>query len=218
MGTIVQIDPDHVTLAAITEISREVVRGGVILYPTETMYGLGCDATNESSVRRLFAIKLRPETRPMLVLIGNTTMLNKLTGKVPQLASSLMKHYWPGPLTILLEVGKDVPQALTSGTGRIGVRMPGSTFCMKLLEVSGRPIVSTSANISGRAIPSDVASMKDAFLDKVDLFVDAGSLRRSLPSTIIDVNGTSLTLIREGAIPWEDIQNFTETTARSRQV
>jgi len=208
MGAIVQIDPDKIIPSALHRISREIVRGGVVLFPTETIYGLGCDSTNEKAVERIFAIKKRPETKPMIVLVRNMTMLRELVGVIPQLATSLIERYWPGPLTMLFDAARNVSHALTSGTRKIGVRMPGSTFCLNLLEESGKPIVSTSANISGGSISTDIASMKDIFLDKVDLFVDAGPLPHSLSSTIVDVSGTRLVLVREGAIPWNEIESF----------
>ena len=147
-------------------------KGGVILYPTETIYGLGCNAFDEQAVARIFTIKGRPDTKPVLVLVRNLTMLKSIVDDIPPVAVKLMEKFWPGPLMIIFNTRKILNSLLTAGTGKIGVRIPGNKFCIKLLREAKTPIVSTSANISGVQYDPSIRSLKQLFSDKVDLIIE----------------------------------------------
>jgi len=201
MDVLLLPSPPH-TPALIVRRAAGVVRGGgVILYPTDTVYGLGCDAFNGVAIGRIFAIKRRSEYRPALVLIGNRSMLDALVAEVPPLAARLIGRFWPGPLTIVLRSRDNLHPLLTGGAGKVGVRMPDHDFCRRLLEETGVPIVSTSANISDAKGPQDAGGLRSQFGDLVDLFIDAGPPVSVIPSTVVDVSDGSLTIVREGVIP-----------------
>ena len=146
MGVLIQINSQRISSKSITQIGRSVKWGGVILYPTETIYGLGCNAFDEEAVARIFEIKGRPETKPVLVLVWNLTMLKSIVANIPPVAVKLMEKFWPGPLTMIFNAKKNISPLVTAGTGKIGVRIPGNSFCLKLLKEIQVPLVSTSAS------------------------------------------------------------------------
>jgi len=200
--------PGEPSREAVERSARAIASGGVIVYPTDTIYGLGCDATNRDAVRRVYEIKRRPETMPMIVLVGSIKEAAGLAEGVPALAEELMRACWPGPLTVLLRANASLYPWLSAGSGKIGVRFPKHAFCARLMEASKRPLLSTSANLSGQAYVSDVEALRDLFETQVDLFVDAGALPGSMPSTIVDGSAEVPVLVREGAVPGASLKRF----------
>ncbi|HEY6193359.1 MAG TPA: L-threonylcarbamoyladenylate synthase [Bacteroidota bacterium] len=191
--------------------AAEVIRkGGVLLYPTDTIYGLGCDALNGAAIQRVFEIKRRADDKPALVLIQDGAMLDMLAAEFPPIASKLAKRFWPGPLTIIFKSRWDLHPLLTGSGGRVGVRIPDNDFCRRLLKETGVPIVSTSANISGTEGPGDIGSLRSLFGGLVDLVVDAGEPASNLPSTVVDVSHGILTIVREGVIPAEAVREVVD--------
>jgi L-threonylcarbamoyladenylate synthase len=187
--------------------AAEVIRtGGVLLYPTDTIYGLGCDALNGPAIQRVFEIKRRADDKPALVLIQDGAMLDMLAEEFPPIASRLAKRFWPGPLTIIFKSRWDLHPLLTGSGGRVGVRIPDNDFCRRLLRETGVPIVSTSANISGTEGPGDIGSLRSLFGSLVDLVVDGGEPVSNKPSTVVDVSDGSLRIVREGVIPAEVVR------------
>ena len=211
MGKILPLNLKRVSRRVIDESAKIVKSGGVILYPTETIYGLGCNAYNEEAIVRIFSIKRRPETKPLLVLVNNFAMLKTLVEEIPPLAAKLMKHFWPGSLTLIFQACQDVSSLITAGSRKIGVRIPNNNFCLKLISGCRVPIVSTSANISGQRQNQNIGSLKDQFVDQVDLLLDAGTLPKSLSSTVVDISEFVLKIIREGAITKKMLFPFVKT-------
>jgi len=202
---IIKINPDRINSVEIKKIARVVMNGGVILYPTDTIYGLGCDAFNEKAIRRVFRIKERSPDNPALVLVRNISMVRDLVKSIPPFASLLMKRYWPGPLTLLFHAGVKMSSQILSEDGKIGIRIPQNNFCLKLIAGTGNPLVSTSANISGEPVNPVISVLIKTFTAKVDLIIDAGDLSTVVPSTIVDVTGPIPVIMREGAIPAAEI-------------
>jgi L-threonylcarbamoyladenylate synthase len=192
---------EEITADAIARAAAVVAAGGVLLYPTDTIYGLGCDALRPGSVRRVYALKERPEEKPMIVLVSGVAMAESLVAEVPAAARAIMRAFWPGPLTLLFPADAARVPWLTGATGKIGLRYPEHAFCRRLMEASGLPLLSTSANRSGEAYAGDVSALRALFGSSVDLFVDAGALPASAPSTIVDVSSGVPALVREGAVP-----------------
>lgn len=200
--------PEVIALPAVGELAaseldraaRSVEGGSVLLYPTDTIYGLGCDALNRSSVERVYAVKRRPEEKPMIVLVHSVEAAERLAGGLGARARALAEAFWPGPLTLLVKADSGRIPWLAGPTGKIGIRFPDHRFCRRLMEASGRPLLSTSANISGEPYDGAPQRLRELFAGSVDLIVDAGALPPSAPSTIVDASGERPVLVREGAL------------------
>jgi L-threonylcarbamoyladenylate synthase len=201
MAVIRLFPPAPVPPLVVRKAARVIRKGGVLLYPTDTVYGLGCDALNPTSIQRVFDIKLRPETRPALVLVRDRAMLGTLVSDLPPLALKLMERFWPGPLTMVFNAREGLHPLLTGNAGKVGARLPDHEFCRRLLGLAGVPIVSTSANISDEEGVQEIDTLRLRFGGIVDLFIDAGPPASTVPSTVVDVTGGSLKVIREGVIP-----------------
>jgi L-threonylcarbamoyladenylate synthase len=182
-------------------LAAEVIQaGGIIVYPTETIYGIGCSAMHPRALRRVQHLKRRAEPKPILVLVRSREDLAPLVREVPAVAESLIKAFWPGPLTIVFPASDALPRELTQGKGSIGIRIPSCALCLRLLELAGVPVTSTSANLSGDAPLDTIASMRSVLTPGIDLYLDAGTLPPSKPSTVVDLCGPSPRIIREGAV------------------
>jgi L-threonylcarbamoyladenylate synthase len=189
----------------IREAARVIRGGGVIVFPTRCLYGIGGDALNFNAVERVFAIKHRPYDKPILVLIRGIEELNKLVLKVPSAAKRLMECFWPGRVTIVFK-GKDtLPDRLTAGTGKIGVRLPGHPVAAALLNELKRPITGTSANISGEAGCWRISDLPPGIVEEVDLLLDAGTLKGGTGSTVVDVTEDPPKILREGEVAEKEI-------------
>ncbi len=172
----------------------EIIRkGGIILYPTDTIWGLGCDATNTEAVKRIFKIKQREESKSMIVLVESENHLSKYVRTVPEMAWPLIENS-ERPLTIVYPGAVNLSPAVIAEDGTVGIRIPKHEFCNRLLHKSGKPIVSTSANISGEPSPSCFDEISEAIKSQVDYIVNIESekKRKGTPSVIIkmELNGT----------------------------
>lgn len=175
--------------------------GGMIAYPTETFYGIGVDPFNKSAVNKLFKLKGRGTDKPISILIKDKKMLSEVVEDISSSAKTLIKRFWPGPLTIIFNAKKTIPPALTGNTGKIAVRISSNPVAQKLLEAINSPITTTSANPSGKKSPVTAGEVMDYFGDKIDLIIDGGLLSGKLGSTIVDATEEKLKIIREGEIP-----------------
>jgi L-threonylcarbamoyladenylate synthase len=174
--------------------------GGFVIYPTDTLYGLGCNSLNEKAVGRVFEVKKRDPTNPLSVAVCDLKMLRRYA-TFDDKAMRVMECFFPGPVTFVLRK-KNLPDALTGGLENVGVRIPESRVALKLIMEAGVPIVSTSANLSGKETPQ-TAEEALAQLPSVDLILDAGRIAGP-PSTIIDLTSDPPRILREGAKPaWE---------------
>ncbi len=202
-----RVDPNDVGAGVIGEAAFAIQTGGVVAFPTRCLYGLGANAFNSEAVERVFKIKQRPETNPLLLLIGSQKDIYSLVEDVPPFAACLMDYFWPGKITLVFEASKNVPANLTAGTGKIGLRLPAHPVAMALVHAVGGPITGTSANISGDAGCSDVSNMNPKVADQLDLILDAGPLKGGAGSTVIDVTGNAPRLLREGEVGQKDIRS-----------
>jgi L-threonylcarbamoyladenylate synthase len=189
--------PDEASLARAVDVLHAE---GVVVYPTETLYGIGVDPRSEAALVRLQQAKRRMEVKPVLLIIPSLEAARPLIAGVSERAALLAGAFWPGPLTLLFEASSAVSPRLTAGTGRIGLRVPASDLCMRLVALFGYPITSTSANRTGEPTPAGIDGIK-AMLDPfVDLYLDGGALPHTSPSTVVDVTGSRSRVIREGAL------------------
>ncbi|MCL4540446.1 MAG: L-threonylcarbamoyladenylate synthase [Bacteroidetes bacterium] len=190
---------------SVTRAAQVILNGGVIVYPTETIYGLGANALETKAVEKVFEIKARSQSNPILVLIPNLDTLDELVLEIPEVAKVLMDKFWPGPLTIVFKASPIVSTILTANSGKIGIRLSSDEFCRELLDICEIPITSTSANLSGEPNPNRVGMINRRVLNSVDLIVDAGELVSQTPSTVVDITEGEIHLIREGTIPYKNI-------------
>jgi L-threonylcarbamoyladenylate synthase len=184
----------------VKEIAACLQKGGIIVYPTETIYGLGADALNQKAVKRLFEIKTRAPDKPISVLVRDLDMLNRVVAVVPVIARSIMDNYWPGPVTIIFPASKRLPSILTGQTGNIGVRISPHPFVRRLFDFFDSPLTSTSANIAGRKNLKELKEILGTFGSQVDLVIDMSEYAGGKASTLIDVTQGRAKVLREGAV------------------
>ncbi|MFH8080902.1 MAG: L-threonylcarbamoyladenylate synthase [Candidatus Aenigmatarchaeota archaeon] len=184
--------------------------GGLIIYPTETVYGIGVDATNSNAVSKLFEIK-KDRFKPVLIAVNSVEMAKKYVWW-NKYADVLAEKYLPGPLSIVLSI-KDlnIDERIYQGGIKIGIRIPRNDFVLKLIGEFGRPITSTSANLPGEKPPINVEEINEEVKRRVDLIIDKGECEVKKPSTIVDVSSYPPKLIREGAISFEEILKVVES-------
>jgi len=177
--------------------------GGIVAYPTETFYGLGVKFDREDSLERLHKIKQRPHDKALPIIIGSTNLLAQLVSSINDKAECLMKKFWPGPLTLIVSAKEDLSIFITGDTHTVAVRIPGESFALRLAEFARFPITATSANLSGKPPAQDAETVRKYFGDTINLIIDGGHAKGTLPSTIVDVTGENLHIVREGAIKRE---------------
>jgi L-threonylcarbamoyladenylate synthase len=190
----------------IREAARVIGNGGVVVIPTRGLYGLAVDALNAEAVERLYQIKGRSHHKPILVLISRPAQLADLTPYIPPAAEHLMRVFWPGRLTLVLQAIPTLLPNLTAGTGKIGVRLVGHPVAAALVRAVGRPITGTSANVSGRPACSRIDHLDSAIAAQADLILDAGPLEGGRGSTVVDVTGRVAEILREGQVPASEIE------------
>lgn len=181
-------------------------RGDVIVFPTETLYGLGADALNFSAVEKVFQLKGRDPNQPFPVLVSDRSMLESLVGQIVPLADKLMARFWPGPLTLVLPARPDIPKPLVNSTGGVGVRISSQPVAQELIKMLGRPITATSANPSGQPGARTVAQARAYFSGKIEIFIDGGSLTSKTGSTVAAVEGHKIKIIRAGEIARSELE------------
>ena len=204
--------PDCKSSVSDREISRAagiLQQGGAVVYPTETLYGLGVDALNLEALERLRLLKVREADKPTSVLVSDRAMLSDLVSVIPAPADHLMASFWPGPLTLVFAARPTVPAALTAGAGSIGARISSHPAAQALVAKLGKPVTAPSANPAGARPPIRVEDARAYFGDQVDLYLDDGPLAGEPPSTIVDVRD-GLRLLRAGAIDFDAIRRSAE--------
>ena len=190
-------DPDPQVIAEAVRVLRG---GGLVVFPTSGLYGLGADALNPKAVQRVYQAKKRPSAKPILVLIGDLSQLKMLCNGVTETAARLMGLFWPGRLTVVVAARPDLPDVLTGGSGKIGVRLSRHPVARALVAAFGGPVTATSANISGQKGCAAAADLDPALIAAVDLVLDAGELMGGKGSTVVDASADRAVVLREGAI------------------
>lgn len=192
----------------------EILRaGGIVAFPTETVYGLGALAFNPQSVARIFEVKGRPHFDPLIVHVLDSRMLARVIEEFPPLARRLAERFWPGPLTMVLPKASAVPGLVTAGLATVAVRMPAHPVARALIESAGEPLAAPSANPFGTLSPTRAQHVASALGDRVDLVLDGGRSEQGIESTIVALSPRP-TLLRPGALPVESIERVTGPLAR----
>ena len=190
----------------IQEAGEVIIRGGLVLFPTETVYGLGANGLDTEAVEKIYLAKGRKSDNPLILHIADFSMLPQLAQNVSELEKKLMKAFWPGPFTIILERTEIVPDIVTAGLDTVGIRMPSGEIARKLIEYSQVPIAAPSANISGRPSGTNVQDIYDELKDKVDFIIDGGETEVGLESTVVKVIDGVPHILRPGKITAEQIK------------
>jgi L-threonylcarbamoyladenylate synthase len=182
--------------------------GGVVAFPTESFYGLGVSATNEKAVQRLFDMKKREENQPILLLIPSVNLLSQYVIHIPPIAHQLIGEFWPGGLTLLFRADPSLPHLLTSGTGKIGLRLSSHPVATALAQTVGAPITGTSANISSQAPCSSAEAVCHSLGKSVDFILDGGETEGGKGSTILDITVDPPVVLREGMVSLEQLEGY----------
>ena len=187
-------------------IAAEILlKGGNVIFPTETVYGIGADAMNKEAVSSIFVAKGRPSDNPLIVHISSMDMLTNIVEEVPDSAKKLMEKYWPGPLTVILKKKKNIPDETTAGLDTVAVRMPESLVARKLIELADIPVAAPSANLSGKPSPTKAQHCIDDMMGRVDAIICGDDCEVGVESTVIDMSGDVPMLFRPGGITLEQL-------------
>lgn len=203
---VIKVEEGRLPSGALKEARDVLLSGGLVIYPTDTVYGLGANPLDEHAVRRAFEAKRR-EARPMPVLVSSIEAAGKLV-EVDNVARGLMERFWPGGLTLVLPRKPAVPDVVTCGLPGLGVRMPNHLIALELAESIGGYILGTSANISGRPAPRSAGEAVEQLGGSVDLVIDAGPCPVGVPSTVLDLTARPPRVVRVGAVPIEALKEF----------
>ncbi|HME91069.1 MAG TPA: L-threonylcarbamoyladenylate synthase, partial [Myxococcaceae bacterium] len=191
---------------AIADAVRVLRRGGLVAVPTETVYGLGADAESEAAILRVFAVKRRPTSHPLIVHLGAASWLPLWARKVPPAARKLAEAFWPGPLTLVLPRSGRVLDAITGGQDTVALRVPAHPLMRQLLAAFGRGIAAPSANRFGKVSPTTAEHVRSELGEEVDFVLDGGPCTIGIESTIVDLSGGSATVLRPGGVPQEELE------------
>jgi L-threonylcarbamoyladenylate synthase len=196
---ILKLDPKKPILSKIREAAEVIKNGGLVVFPTDTVYGLGTNALLPKAVKNIYRLKKRPANKPIILLVASTKEAGKLAGEISPAAKKLMARFWPGPLTIIFKPSS-LGSLVTGGLKTISLRIPDNKIALGLIKEAGVPLATTSANISGeKSIASALAAGSD-IKNKVDIIIDGGKSRLGIESTIVDSTVFPPLLIREGYI------------------
>ncbi len=194
------VDPKSPQPPVIAQAAAALRKGGLVAFPTDTLYALGADAREARAVERVIAVKGRAHGKPLSVLVPSVEACLRLAGALPPAVRELMQAFWPGALTLVVKATGAFPSALTGSSGTVGFRMPASAVARALLAEFGGPVIGTSANKAGGADPADAKTVQKAIGGQIALILDGGRVTLGVPSTVVDCTGTPARVLREGAI------------------
>ncbi|ADQ04460.1 Sua5/YciO/YrdC/YwlC family protein [Caldicellulosiruptor owensensis OL] len=190
---------DYEKLEKAASILRE---GGLVAFPTETVYGLGANALLKDAVDKIFWAKGRPQDNPLIVHISSKEMLGMCAEITDERVYMLIERFWPGPLTIVLPKKNSIPDNVTAGLSTVGVRMPANKIALELIRLSDVPVAAPSANVSGKPSPTEAKHVIEDLMNKVDVIIDGGKCSFGLESTVVDLSGGEAVILRPGAISY----------------
>ncbi len=182
--------------------------GGLVAFPTETVYGLGADATNPSAVARIFAAKGRPDSNPLIAHVANTDIARKYAAEWPTVADTLATHFWPGPLTLVVRKTPHIADTVTAGKPTVGLRVPDHPLALQLLRAFAGPLAAPSANRSNRVSPTTAQHVRDELGDAIDLILDGGPSRVGIESTVLDLTSPTPTILRLGGVSQQQLEQL----------
>lgn len=207
MDTIIKkLEEENLTAEDFTEAGRILRNGGLVAFPTETVYGLGADALNSQAAAKIYAAKGRPSDNPLIIHIAEKSDLNRLVKEIPPKADLLIDAFWPGPLTMIFQKREEVPDGTTGGLNTVAVRMPRHKIAMELIRRSGVLIAAPSANVSGRPSPTTAEHVQQDMCGRIDMVIDGGKVGIGIESTILDMTVNPPMILRPGYITKEMLE------------
>lgn len=186
--------------------AQVIKNGGIVAFPTETVYGLGCDPLNLQAVQRLLTVK-SDRKKPFPVLVTNLKEATKIA-QISDTGKKIAKKFWPGPLTLVFPKKRALSDVVTFGLDSVGLRVPDNQVALSLIELSGGLLIGSSANLTGEKPPQSILEMSKKLLEKVDIVIDDGPTREGTPSTVVDLTSEGLKILRKGPISLKQIENM----------
>lgn len=202
----------------INEAAKVIKDGGLVLFPTETVYGIGANAFDDEAVKKIFIAKGRAQDNPLILHISDMKMLDEIAENISELEYKLMETFWPGPLTIILNKKKNIAKEATCNGETVGVRMPSNRVAYELIKKANVPIAAPSANISGRPSGTNIDDIIEELENKVDYIINGGETEIGLESTVVRVIGSEIKILRPGKITIEDMKKITEDVEIDKKI
>jgi L-threonylcarbamoyladenylate synthase len=217
---IIKFNAENTELAELTEVVAVLKSGGLVAFPTETVYGLGADAMNAEAVKKVFEVKGRPSDNPLIVHVASLEDAMQFTSEIPPIGIKLIEKFWPGPLTIVTKRKPDVPNIVTAGLDTVALRVPNHPIALELLRQFHGGIVGPSANISGKPSPTTAEHVQDDLNGMIDFILDAGPTTIGIESTVVDVTTNPPKILRLGGLTREKISEAIGNigTAKSKEL
>ncbi|NLC53138.1 MAG: threonylcarbamoyl-AMP synthase [Firmicutes bacterium] len=203
---IITVNPKAIDQTALARAATILRQGGLVAFPTETVYGLGADIYNRDSVKKIFTVKGRPGDNPLIVHIYHWEQMTELAREVPETAKVLAQQFWPGPLTMILPKKEEIPAEVSAGLPTVAIRLPAHPVAEELLRQTGLPVAAPSANTSGRPSPTRSSHVIADLDGKIELIIDAGPTGVGIESTVLDVTGPKLRILRPGGVTREMLE------------
>lgn len=190
---------------SIAEAGKIIADGGLVAFPTETVYGLGADAYDENSVNKIYAAKGRPSDNPLIVHIADKKDIYALSSEVSENAKKLIERFMPGPFTVILKKSSLIPDAVTAGMDTVGIRFPGNETAQRFIKAAGVPVAAPSANLSGKPSPTKSEHVEEDMMGRIDAIINGGACSVGVESTIVDASGDIPVILRPGGITYEQL-------------
>lgn len=203
---IIKIDQENYFNKILNYPAKVLKEGGLVAFPTETVYGLGCNALNEDAIKKIFEVKGRPGDNPLIVHISKIGMLDALVEDYSGVVKKVISKFWPGPLTIVFKSSELVPSIVTADLDTVAVRMPSSAIAQKLIEIADVPVAAPSANLSGKPSPTSVKHVIEDLSGKIECIIDGGDCEVGLESTVLDMSTDQPTILRPGGVTIEELK------------
>ncbi len=207
-SNIVKVNPNSINSKIIENALSFLSRGEIIAFPTDTVYGVGGDIFSEAAINRIYRLKNRPTNKPINALISSEEQLKLIVESIPAEARSIIKKFWPGPLTIILKKKTEVSNKVTSGLDTIGVRMPNNRVALEIIEKFEKPLATTSANLSGQPNTLTANDVYDNFQESLPIIIDSQEKALGIESTIVTFASSKPQILRIGAITQEELSRF----------
>ncbi|MBD5637295.1 threonylcarbamoyl-AMP synthase [Clostridium botulinum] len=205
---VVRLDENNIDEHVISKAGNILRQGGLVVFPTETVYGLGANALDKDAVKKIFKAKGRPQDNPLIVHISKVKDIEKLVKKIPPIAQKLMDKFWPGPMTIILKKKDIIPNETSGGLDSIGIRMPSNKIAMELISMAGVPIAAPSANLSGKPSPTDLETCIEDLDGRVNAILGGDNSEVGVESTVIDCTIDPPCILRPGGITLEMLKKI----------